>query len=153
MNYTLLSSLFNERFLIFYIFRNDPPALEYLSLTQMRFNSKISLSVSGVVSVFRFSFFPSSFLPSVFPLRRLRTAESLRNLRALHFRLFEKFGSICTGWRRSNGGASSKMLFERQSGLAARPAGCYIIHIYTFTQGDRRPRVRFTPVTCLRRPA
>lgn len=151
MNYTLLSSLFNERFLIFYIFRNDPPALEYLSLTQMRFNSKISLSVS--VCCFRFSFllfFP--LLPS-FLLRRLRAAESLRNLRALHFRLFEKFGSICTGWRRSNGGASSKMLFERQSGLAARPAGCYIIHIYTFTQGDRRPRVRFTPVTCLRRPA
>lgn len=67
MNYTLLSSLFNERFLIFYIFRNDPPALEYLSLTQMRFNSEISLSVSGVVSVFSFLlFFFSSFLPSFY---------------------------------------------------------------------------------------
>lgn len=50
--------------------------------------------------------------------------------------------------RRSNGGAFAKMLFERQSGLAARPAGCYIIHIYTFAQGAQHPRAWFTSATC-----
>jgi len=50
--------------------------------------------------------------------------------------------------RRSNGGASAKMLFERQSGLVARPAGCYIIHIYTGRAAWAPPRLVYTGATC-----
>lgn len=95
------------------------------------------LSMSGMFFLFIFSFFnvycvsqkPSK--PSIFVCLK-NSRRSTRGRRR----------------RRSNGGAFAKMLFERQSGLAARPAGCYIIHIYTFAQGAQHPRAWFTSATC-----
>lgn len=136
MNYTSLSSFFNERSPCF-ISSERFGVLIYFPATQMRFDS-ISLSISDVF-----------FLPLPIPAARSPSGVSKPSI----FVCLKNSRQSTLGWRRSNGGASAKMLFERQSGLAARPAGCYIIHIYTFTRGPDQRGVRFTPATCRSAPA
>lgn len=75
---------------------------------------------------------------------------------SFHFRLFEKFASIYRARQSTYIYTIAELplkCYLNDSGLAARPAGCYIIHIYTFAQRPGRPRVQFTPATWSRHPS